>query len=232
MRRGIGILAGLALSIVATAPAQARTKADKQGAAQPVACFCDDMEKFTTAVGLSEEQQKKLQEIKAARSAALAKWDEAHQKRMVAIKERLGKLTGKKDARPRWQLERELKVLQTGRDRLLGTHEKNLFAVLTRPQRGKWNGPILAESVLKQFAALALDEKQVQKVHALCRTRGEGISAPVDPKRHEATFKAVTQQAYATVLTPAQRKQFDKLAKPAQARRRQTGTTRNRSKRK
>jgi Spy/CpxP family protein refolding chaperone len=172
------------------------------------AMFGSDLTRISQQLGLTEEQKKKMESLGAERDAALAGWDRANQKRIAAIQAAIGKVTGKSSARKRAVLERQLGTLQSGRVRLAATHERRLFGVLTREQRGKWNGPILAGSVLKDLERLGLDETQKQKVHALCRARGEGISAPVDPKRHDLTFKAVKQQTITTVLTPAQRKQL------------------------
>ena len=189
---------------LAAAPSakKAAASADRAGV------FGDDLAKLAEAVNLTEEQQKKMEALKAARESALAKWDQANQKKVTGIQQAIGKLKGKGSERKRAGLERQLKGLQDGRARLAATHERALYGALTREQRGKWNGPILAAPILKEFERLGLDDTQKQKINELCRVRGEGVSASADPKLHEVTFKAVKQQPVTAVLTADQRKQL------------------------
>jgi hypothetical protein len=215
MRTRNVVVSPCAVLLLAALSMPSRPATAKQAAPAKDASFAGDVEKLTRTVALTEEQQKSITALKATRDAALAKWDETHQKRIAAIQEQLGKLKGKRDARARSALERQRKVLESGRATVLQTHERGMFAVLTREQRGRWNGPILAEAVLKEYARIKLDDAQKSKVRDLCRTRGEGVAAPVDPKRHEATFKAVKQQTLATVLTAAQRKEYAGSRKPS-----------------
>lgn len=212
----------------AVQPARA-TPAPKRARVTKTPGFADDLKQLTTVVALTEEQQKKLEALKLERDAAAAKWDEANQKRIDAIEAKLPQLKDRRQARTRSQLERQLKTMKAGRARLLDIHERKMFAVLEREQRGKWNGPVLAEPVLKEFTALKLDDSQTGKIRDLAQKRGEMLPAPVNPKRDEAIVKAVTKQAYASVLTPAQRKQFDKLKKPTPTRTRSTDTSRERT---
>ncbi|HUS91929.1 MAG TPA: Spy/CpxP family protein refolding chaperone [Phycisphaerae bacterium] len=210
----LAVAAGLALaSMPAFAQKAARKPSTPPKAASKDPSFTDDMEKLTSAVGLTEDQQKKLGELRTARDAAIVKWDEANQKRIDTVQEQIKK-GGGKNARARAQLEQQLKGLQTARRTFLASHERQMFAVLTREQRGKWNAPILAEPVLKEFAKIKLDEEQTQKVRQLCEVRGQGVAAPVDPAQHEGTIKALRQQVFSSVLTPAQR---NELAGPPKA---------------
>jgi hypothetical protein len=230
MRRGFGILAGFAaVALAATAaytkakPVKPDTPTPKSTTAKPAkraapgqpASFADDMEKLKTTVGLDEEQQKKLADLKAARDAALANWDQLNDKRIAAIEARIAAMKGGKDAKAKAQLERQLKTLRAGRERVAATHERTLFGVLTREQRGKYNGPILAEAMLKEYARVTLDDAQTQKLRELCQARGEGVTAPVDPVLHLSTYKALKQQVYASILTPDQRKQYSGANKPS-----------------
>ena len=208
-------LAAILVAVGSASPAAfARPKASK-ASTQPVLGepFAADMAKLTAVVGLTEAQQKQIEQRKAERDESVTKWDAANQKKMAAIRDRMAKLSSK--SRSRAALDRQLKLLEGGRSRLLATHARNIHGVLNRQQRGKWNGPLLAEAVLKEFRAQKLEPSQVKKIHELCQKRGEGVIAPVDDKRHEVTFKGVKQQAYAMVLTPAQRREYTAAKKPA-----------------
>lgn len=227
MSRNVVILAAVGLlGVLAGAASEAATKAKTRKTPAPqAASFANDVEKLAKAVGLTEEQRTKIQQLKAERDAALAKWDQTNQKRMDAIEAKLGALKGKKDARARATLQRQLSAFRSGRARLAANHDRGMFAVLTRDQRGKLNGPVLAEAVFKEYARLKLDDAQKQKVRQLCHSRGGGILEPADPKRHEVAFKAVKQQAYASILTPEQRREVAKRRQPAKSRARTSRTT-------
>ena len=244
MRKVMTLLAGLAVLALLTAPvpvraeeeegtrktkkAQRKTtttkkeKAKKAKKAKPaqaeeVACFAKDMEKLTSKVGLTEEQQRKIQDLKATRDTALGRWDAANQKKMAAIEERLAGSSGGKSAKSRKRLERQLKDLKGGRETLAGMYERRMFAVLTQEQRGAWNGRALAEGVLKDLSRLNLDDKQTKQVRQLCMARGQRVPMPVDAARHESIFKAVEKQVYSTILTPDQRKDYAKYNRSARS---------------
>ena len=228
-RTSAAVLAQAAVLALLAMPVLSRPRAQKPDAPRQAPSFADDMAKLTSTVGLTEAQAEKLQALKADRDAALTKWDELNQKRISAIEQKLAKLRGGKSAKARGQLERQRKGLQAGRATVAASHERKMFGVLAREQRGKWNGPVLAEAVLKEFSKDKLDAKQTEKVRQICTVRGEGISAPVDPVKHETTFKAVKRQVYSTVLTAAQRQQYGKQNRPAQSRGKTSGSSRAKS---
>jgi len=230
MRSHVALAALLVAIGFVASPAYSRPKVSK-ASTQPVLGepFAADMAKLTAVVELTEAQQKQIEQRKVERDESVAKWDAANQKKMTAIREKMAKLSSK--SRSRAALDRQLKLLEGGRSRLLALHARNIFGVLNRQQRGKWNGPLLAEAVLKEFRAQKLQPDQVKKVHEICQKRGEGVIAPVDAKRHEVTFKGVKQQAYATVLTPTQRREYTAAKKPTPRTSRQRTKTSSKRKR-
>jgi Spy/CpxP family protein refolding chaperone len=215
MRYRIGLATLLVALGLVTSSAYPRTKASK-ASTQPVVggAFAEDTKRLTAVVGLTDAQLQQIRDLKQQRDGAVAKWDATNQSRIAAIRDKMAKLTGKNSARSRAQLQRQLKIFENSRAQLIAGHDRKIFNVLTREQRGKWNGPILAEAVLKDFRALKLQPEQTAKVHELCCKRGEGVSVPVDPAHQEVTVKAVSRQVYTAVLTPDQRKQYSASRRP------------------
>jgi hypothetical protein len=175
--------------------------------------FAEDMAKLDSVVTLTDDQKKELGALKTERDAALKNWDDANQKRMEQMQEKIAKLTGPKDAKARTQLEKSLAALREGRERLAVTYERKMFALLTKEQRGKWNGPALTDLMTAEFRGLKLTDVQTKNVQELCQTRGELMTMPAGSKDQAPIVEAVKKQIHAGVLTAAQRKEYDKTHK-------------------
>lgn len=99
--------------------------------------FGDDLGKVDSAVGLNDEQKKKLQDLKEQRDKALEKYDQTYQKRIAKAEAAMEKLHGKKDreaGQVRKDVEGFLKSVQTNRAKLAEGYERRMFAVLTPEQ--------------------------------------------------------------------------------------------------
>jgi Spy/CpxP family protein refolding chaperone len=236
MKKGLSILAGLlALGImtmplssaegVAEAQDKGKAKRDrkpvKRGEGEPFSqapAFGEDLEALATKVGLSDDQKTKLQKLKEARDAELAKYDKANEPRVQKAQERLNQLTGKGEGDKakqiqsmRKQLEGFLKGVEAGRERLASGHDRKMFAVLTPEQRVKWNGPILKDAMTKEFSLLFLDTKQEERLEAFCNTQAKRLNLPLDPDKHAKSLEGLHLQVYRTILNKKQQAEYLKM---------------------
>jgi Spy/CpxP family protein refolding chaperone len=179
--------------------------------AAKTASFTDDMEKLTTAVKLTDEQKKKIDQIKAARDTAVEKWNAANQKKIEAAEKRVADA---KDDKARAPAERSLKLLLAGRDKIYADAEKPMFAVLTKEQKGTWNGGILTEAATGDLAGIELTEAQTKKLADICKAKGEAMAVPVDSASLAAGLATFMGPIVRQVLTPAQQKEYVKSHKP------------------
>jgi hypothetical protein len=175
--------------------------------------FTDDMEKLTTAVKLADEQKKKIDAQKTARDAAVEKWNTAHQKQIDATEK---KISEAKDEKAKAPLEKSLKALLAGRDNIHATAEKTMFAVLTKDQKGLWNGGILADAVTADIGTTdpALTEAQTKKIADRSKEKGAAIAFPIDPTSMAASMPTLILPIVKEVLLPAQWKEYAKSHKP------------------
>jgi len=178
-------------------------------AAEAVVSFTDDMEKLKSDLSLTDKQDSKLQDMRKARDAALAKLDEANQKRIERAHARVAKIRRASERmRAQKALEQYILGLHRARQRLADSHEKRMFAVLTVEQRVKWNTPVLQAEVEKEFQSLNLTDDQKTQIQTLCGAQAKQITAPVSPKVHASIIKLLTNQVNLRVLTPEQKKAY------------------------
>lgn len=175
--------------------------------------FTDDPNKLAKDLSLSDEQVTKLRELRKQRDEALTKLIETDTKRLALMKERLGAMkTGAERAKADIVLAE--KQHQTTLASMASTHERDMFAVLTEEQRGKYNAPSLSAEVAKSYKPLNLTEDQVKQITTLCEIRGREMTSPTDLKLHEGILKGLKAQAFTGVLTADQRRTQIQSAAP------------------
>jgi len=182
------------------------------------AAFGDDLAQLDSQLTLTEEQKKKLQEIKEKRDKALEKYDQVSQKRVSTVERNLEKVRGRKDREAnnlRKQAEGFLKSVRVGRTRLATGYDKKMFAVLTPEQRAKWNTPILTQEITNEFSLLFLEGKQEEKLQALCKAQAKRLSIPLDPEKHAEALLPIKRLVFRNVLTKKQQAEYLKLKAPA-----------------
>lgn len=214
----LAVLAGIAGLALLTAPAYC---ADDAPAAAPAAApigketgsFTDDLEKLSAAVKLTEEQRKKIDQIKQARDTAVEKWNTANQKKIEAAEK---KVADAKDEKATAGAERQLKALMAGREKIIADAEKPMFAVLTKEQKGTWNGGILNDAATTDLSSIdpPLTEAQTKKLAEICKAKGEAIAVPVDQASLTTGLATFMGPIVRQVLTPAQQKEYAKSHKP------------------
>jgi len=222
MRRDLSILAGLIFLSALALPAPAAEEGAEEPAAEAPAeprpaeiaksgSFTDDLEKLKAAVGLTEDQEKKIRELQEKLTKDLEKYDKDNEKKLATARE---KIAAAKSDLDRKRNEEAVKAVEAGRERISEAYEKKYFAVLTSTQRGKWNGQILCAAVDKEFQSLNLTEEENKKIATLCENSGKlqpgPLSEPVDPKLLTSLYK----QVYMSVLTPEQRQTYAKSKMP------------------
>jgi len=198
-----------------------KARTDQGEAGNKPGAFAGDLDALKADLELTEQQEKKILALRKKRDAALAKWDETHEKRKAQVEEKLPSLMGKDDARMREQAEAYLRSLKVARARVAAPYDKQMFGVLTREQRGKWNAPILQEAVMKEFDSPILGGEQEDKLRALCEKMGASQSAPVSPETHPSLLISLYKQAYQQVLSTNQRKEYARVKMEELARKRE-----------
>ena len=183
-------------------PARESAAGNRSGA------FPGDPDALKANLELTEQQETKILALREKRDAALAKWDETHEKRKTQVEEKLPGLMGKENARLREQAEAYLKSLITGRARVAAPYDRQMFGVLTSTQRGKWNAPVLQEAAMKEFNSPVLSGEQEDKLRALCERLGKIQSSPVSPETHASLLASLYKQVYQQVLDANQRKSY------------------------
>ena len=241
MRKGLYILAGLAVAAalavpvfagdneeggeVKVKPVKGKEKAPKGkddpfgggGAAAPA--FGEDLEQLNSTVTLTDDQKTRLGKIKEARAKALEKHDKTAEKTKTLIEGRLEKLKGKDTNDPQIQmarkrLERQLAGLDNERNAVAEGYEKRMFVVLTPEQRAKWNTPILKDEMMKEFSLVFLEDTQGEKIQALCETFAKRLNAPVDPVKNAKALEPLKSQVFRTVLNKKQQADYKKAKTP------------------
>jgi hypothetical protein len=189
--------------------------------------FADDLDALKSELSLSDEQVKKMQEIRDQREKALEKWNASNENKIEKIEDRLSKLPapkpkGKKGddkkgdrrsrqvAAARNQLEAALDSLYMARYRLAMGFEKKLWLVLEPDQRGTYNGSRLETAVLGEFGLIALEDKQSDAVKTLCRNAGKRMPMPYQEATGAAMVTGLQKQVYLRVLNKEQKKQYAK----------------------
>lgn len=198
------VLAAFATLALPATPAYCQDKA---------ASFTDDMEKLTTAVKLTDEQKKKIEKLKTDRDAAVEKWNTANQKKIDAAQK---KIDDAKDEKAKAPLEKSLKATMAGRDKISADADKAMFALLTKEQKGTWNGGILNDAATADLSGIepALTEAQTKKIAEICKAKGEAMASPIDAASMTAGLAAFMAPIVKTVLMPPQQKEYAKSHKP------------------
>ncbi len=236
MKKGLSVLAALAVLIAVTLPpclgaeeVKVRPAGGEKGPRKrrpgkeespfgKSAAFGDDLSQLDSLVTLTEEQKKKLQEVKEKRDKAMEKFDQVSEKRIGRAEQALGKLRGRKDREAnnlRKQAEGFLKSVRAGRARLATGYEKKMFAVLTPEQRAKWNTPILTGEMTNEFSLLFLEGRQEERLQALCKAQAKRLSIPLDPEKHAEALLPIKRLVFRSVLTKKQQAEYVKLKAPA-----------------
>ena len=192
--------------------------------------FGSDLEQLNTVVGLTEIQKKKLAKLKEARDKNVERYDAANEPKIRKAEERLQKLGGSKDdsraGDARRRLEAFIKQAPAGRERLVLSYDRKMFAVLKPEQRAKWNTPILKEEVMKDFSLLFLEAKQEKKIDSLCAAQAKRLNIPLDPEKHGKSLDGFKRQIYRTVLNKKQKAQYRKMKAPLDSKGKGTGSKR------
>ena len=90
----------------------------------------------------------------------------------------------------------------------------DIMAVLTKEQRGVWNGGILNEAMTGEFTGIDLSDEQTKKIAEMCKARGEAMTGPADPVSQAPVYTSLKGTILRTVLKPAQQKEYSKTHKP------------------
>jgi len=230
MKRALAILLGAAaVFMAATHPAAAGDKAkkdvkkedkkeDKKQDKVPLDPFAGKFSgSFVEAVtssdnplGLSDAQKKKMEEIKKQRDLLLARWDKGTKPEIDKLEAYRLKLDPQRQGQVIKQIEARVKALEQQRGQIEQLAERQMYAVLTPEQRGKWNGSILHDAVAGKLRLTMLSGEQDKKLQALCELGGRRLVAPASPdaKANTQIVDLIEKEAVAKILTPAQRKEW------------------------
>ena len=173
-----------------------------------IASFSDDIPALSTQLGLDEKQAAKLTDLRKRRDEALARGEQADQKRIESARKRISQAKRDSDRQRMTQdLDKSTQRIQRTREALAAQHERTMFFVLTADQKAKWNAPILQGEVEKLFASVGLTDAQKEQIRTLCAAQAKRLTAPASPKTASYTIKSLASQVSTRVLTREQRLQ-------------------------
>lgn len=165
----------------------------------------DEYAEMAKVAKLDKKQQEKLLAIQNAKEAALEKWDQKNEKKLVRAEDTIERT---KSDKKRERLELQLKKFEARRKALAAKHDRMALGILKKEQIIVWNGHRLWEEVSLEFEFLDLDEHQQAKGKEICNK----IAGKIKGKRPIAGNEKVRQVAIVRiskkVLTPEQRKEF------------------------
>jgi len=182
-----------------------------------VESLTDDMDKLDEKVGLTEQQKKKITEMRTARDKVLERWNKANRKRFDTIKAHLDKLKPVKGNKTCKAIVGRLNALRKAHAGIAAGYERKLFAVLTPEQRTKWNAPILCELLKEEFSAMELTEVQTAKITAACNARAKRSTLPMAEGRSKQITESMKKYVYTSVLTAKQRKAYAAMKRSQKA---------------
>ena len=169
----------------------------------------DDMEKLNEQVTLTDQQKKKIPEMRALRDKTLANWDKVNRKKFDAMKSGLEKLSTRRDMKACKAIVTRMHSMSKARAIIVTSYERKFFVMLTGEQRGKWNAPILSQVLLDEFSSLELTEQQTEKIKSAADTQAKRLAVPLgsDAPPTQVTGP-VMKYVYTRILTVKQRKVY------------------------
>ncbi len=169
----------------------------------------DDMETLDQKVTLTEQQKKKIPEMRALRDKILANWDKINQKKFDAMKARLEKLTTRREMRLCKTIVTQLQSMSRTRAAIVTSNERKFFGTLTPEQRGKWNAPIVSQVLLDEFSSLELSKEQIAKIESAAGAQAKRLAVPLGSGAPPTQVTApIKKYVYTRILTAKQRKQY------------------------
>jgi len=163
------------------------------------------------AAALVRQQRGALAEVLQARKLAEVQWDLASGVQLCQL--RFRKAEAKTPA-ARGAIDRQIRTLQAGRDRIAADYHKRMMSLLTPQQRFKANGYLLARHLRERLAHLGLSHGQRAKVREVCDTAARTYFSDADITQDQAITAKCLDQIASKVLTEAQRQKHAK-AHPA-----------------
>jgi len=182
-----------------------------------VGSMTDVMAELGEKVGLTEQQKKKIGEMRAVRDKALERWDKANRKNFDAVKAQLDKLSAGKGTRTCKAIVGRLNAMRKAHASIATGYERKMFEVLTAEQRAKWNAPILSKLLMQEFSSLELSEAQTAKIDSACNARAKRCSFPLGGNTSAQTAASLKKYVYSSILTAKQRKEYAATKKQEKA---------------
>ena len=173
----------------------------------------DDMEKLDQQVTLTEQQKKKIPEMRTARDKALESWDKVNRKKFDDMRVRLEKLSAGKGTRACKSIVGLMSAMCRTRASMAASHERKLFAVLTAEQRAKWNAPILLEILREEFSSLELSKGQTAKIESSSNAEAKRCRFPLGANVSTQITGPIKKYVYTRILTAKQRKEYAAMKK-------------------
>jgi hypothetical protein len=169
----------------------------------------DDMETLDEKVTLTDQQKKKIPEMRALRDKILTNWDKVNRKKFDAMKAGLEKLTTRRQMRLCKTIVTQLRSLARARAAIVLSNERKFFGALTPEQRGKWNTPIVSQVLLDEFSSLELSKEQIAKIELAAGAQAKRLAVPLGsgPPPTQVTAP-IKKYVYTRILTTKQRKQY------------------------
>jgi hypothetical protein len=162
-------------------------------------------------LGLSDEQKKKLEEIVAARDAALKTWDDANASKVTELTAAQAKAKEAKDTEAARKAASDLRAARRPRTAIEDDYRKQWQALLTADQATHLRGYNLYTGVATRFAKADLTDEQKGKVKTLALEAGKTTTPGMKPAELAKVRDDLAGKVEKDILTQTQRDTLAKL---------------------
>jgi len=174
---------------------------------------------------LSRATIKKVQELLKDKDEKAAKREEIQEIRRERLRDSISRARNPKQ---RKRLQDNLRKIQE-RQRLGKTAEREekacaqkIIVLLTERQRTIWNRRNLTRMVLGRLRGARLDRDQQDQVETICKEVVKKIKTPTDVRFTTTPVSTATKQIVAKVLTPRQKRQYNRQIRQERERERRS----------
>lgn len=161
---------------------------------------------------LTDDQKKQLVVAAAARTEALAKWDEANGAKLAELTAASKKAKDAGDTDASKKTGADAKALRDARGALSDSVTDKLKSMLTEEQKQSYEGYNLYVGATVRFAAAKMDKQQKAKAKELAFAAAKGVTPDLKAKALTALKDELAAKVSAEVLTAEQREAVAKAA--------------------
>jgi Spy/CpxP family protein refolding chaperone len=162
---------------------------------------------------LDNETAAKIAELSKANMQAVKDWKTTKGAKLAELRKALANARKAKDEKKIEELNKEIKALGEGEEKLQAEGMAKIMALLTDEQKAVWKGFCLRREITKRFKGMKFTDEQTAQMQKLCEEAAKTMPAADGDEaakaRQEACGKVVDEISQ-KVLTDAQREEMKK----------------------